>query len=415
MVYETVLGDMPIQDLTPKSTNIGERIVKNMRICGSGIYDYDISEAPLLGLEPVPGDYRDLQTISVYRPPEVLQKYKDYFARIPIITGHHVKVDRDNAKDLAVGMVGDTVKCEVDQNDGETYLYTTGTIIAGDGIDAYEEYGQLSVGYVPKIEWEAGTHKGRPYQAVLKSFEDVNHLLICKVARGGPQCMVMDSKSSLQDFVNKHGGDKMGLFRKIFGSKIAGDSAVVVTLLQSVAAGADPKTQVGRVKSIVGDSDSTLNGYLDELANAKGEDPRIVAKAVGIVEDYYINNCMGDACTCSGADKASDDKDKKVEGDSDDKDDKDKKVEGDSDDKDKAKSDNEDAAGDTPPCNGDSQTKPVGDSIDYEKLAELVAQKLNGNIAKSNDVLGDTAPLMAGITGSMLKSSDDLMKQVWGK
>lgn len=414
MVYENVLGDMPIKDLTPQSTNIGERIVKNMRICGSGIYDYDISEAPLLGLTPIPGDYADLKTISVYRPPEVLEKYKDYFARIPIITGHHVKVDRDNAKDLTVGMVGDTVKCEVDQNDGETYLYTTGTIVAGDGIDAYKDYGQLSVGYVPKIEWEAGEHKGKPYQAVLRSFEDVNHLLICKVARGGPQCMVMDSKDSkLVEFVNKHGGKKMGLFKKIFGSKIAGDSAVVVTLLQSVAAGADPETQVNRVKAIVGDSDTTLVGYLDELAHSKGEDPRIVAKAVGIVEDYYINNCMGDACSCSSTDekknavakteeKEAGDAEEKEAGDAEDK----------SEDKDKS-------TGDTPPCSGDSKDKPVGDAIDYEKLAELVAQKMKSDNFLVSDnsggwrIPGDTSPIIA-TNSTKPVSSDDFMKQIWG-
>ena len=126
-------GDMAIKDLTPKSTNIGDRIVKNMRICGSGIYTYARREAHLLHLDPVPEEYANLEYINVYRPPEVLNKYKDYFARVPIITGHHVKVDRQNAKDLVVGMVGDTVASEVDKDDGETYLYTTGTIVAGDG------------------------------------------------------------------------------------------------------------------------------------------------------------------------------------------------------------------------------------------------------------------------------------------
>ena len=192
-----IIGDMAIKDLTPKSTNIGDRIVKNMRICGSGIYTYARSEAKLLHLDPVPPEYANLEFINVYRPPEVLEKYKSYFARVPIITGHHVKVDRDNAHDLVVGMVGDTVDSEVDKDDGETYLYTTGTIVAGDGVDAYERYGQLSVGYDPIMKWQKGVHNGVEYQAVLEGFNDVNHLLICKVARGGPQCMVMDSLDEL--------------------------------------------------------------------------------------------------------------------------------------------------------------------------------------------------------------------------
>ena len=53
-------GDMAIKDLTPRSTNIGSRIVKNMRICGSGIYTYARREARLLNLAPVPEKYNNL-------------------------------------------------------------------------------------------------------------------------------------------------------------------------------------------------------------------------------------------------------------------------------------------------------------------------------------------------------------------
>ena len=72
-------GDMAIKDLTPKSTNIGDRIVKNMRICGSGIYTYARREAHLLHLDPVPPEYANLEYINVYRPAEVLEKSKSYF------------------------------------------------------------------------------------------------------------------------------------------------------------------------------------------------------------------------------------------------------------------------------------------------------------------------------------------------
>ena len=129
-LFKTILGDMAIKDLAPKTTNIGGRLVKNMRICGSGIYTYGRQEASLLGLSPIPEQYKDLQFINVFRPAEVLVANKDKFARVPIITGHHVKVDRDNAKQLVVGMVGDSVESEVDTEDGETYLYTTGIIVA---------------------------------------------------------------------------------------------------------------------------------------------------------------------------------------------------------------------------------------------------------------------------------------------
>lgn len=418
---EKTAGDMAIQDLTPKSTNIGDRIVKNMRICGSGIYTYARREAHLLHLDPVPEKFQNLELINVYRPPEVLKQYKDYFARVPIITGHHVRVDRNNAKDLTVGMVGDTVEFEVDKDDGEAYLYTTGTIVAGDGVDAYEQYGQLSVGYDPIMAWEEGVHNGIPYQAVLKGFNDVNHLLICKVARGGPQCMVMDSLdelSPLERFIhqNQNGGEDMGIFKKIFGSvakkEIAGDAAVVSTLLQSIAVGAEPKTQVEKIRSLVGDSDTTFNGYLDELAMAGDEKPEVVAKAVEIVDAYYRDHLAGDeACPKCGktpysCDKAGDEakpEDKAAEKPAEDK-----------------------AAGDEekPVEEKKEEEKSAGDSIDYDLLADKLAARLQPKPetkVADESTAGDESnePELGMEMGgdsatSEVHGSDDFMKDIWG-
>ena len=405
-----VAGDMSIKDLTPKSTNIGERIVKNMRICGSGIYTYARREAHLLHLDPVPAKYQDLELINVYRPPEVLEKYKDYFARVPIITGHHVRVDRSNAKELTVGMVGDTVESEVDKDDGETYLYTTGTIVAGDGVAAYEQYGQLSVGYDPIMQWEEGIHNGVPYQAVLKGFNDVNHLLICKVARGGPQCMVMDSLddnpdlqdvSPLEKFVNTHnGGEDMGIFKKIFGSvkkEVAGDASVVSALLQSIAVGADPEIQVQKVRDIVGDSNETFNTYLDELSQAKAEKPETIAKAVNIVDDYYRTHLAGDEGEPEGKEKP-DEGEGKPEG-------KEKATEGE-------KKPTGDEEGKEKP--EDKKNASAGDTIDYDLLADKVAAKLSAkqeSVASAGDEL--SMP-MGGDAKLEVRGSDDFLNDIWG-
>lgn len=402
-VLEAIAGDRQIKDLTPKTTNIGDRIVKNMRICGSGIYTYARQEASLLNLTPVPEKYKDLQFINVYRPPEVLSKEKDIFARVPIITGRHVRVDRDNAKQLVVGMVGDTVDAEVDPDDGETYLYTTGTIVAGDGVDAYEEYGQLSVGYDPVIEWQEGVHKGVPYHAVLKGFNDVNHLLICKTARGGPQCMVMDSldeSSPLERFISTHkGGKDMGIFKKIFNStkpqSVAGDSAVVSTLLQSISVGADPKTQVQKVRDIVGDADPLFSEYLGELEMAGDEKPEVVAKAVDIVDNYYKEHLAGDEKTVDVKKKKEDGKEvKDVEVKEDGKEVKDIKVE---------KKDGE----------KDVEVKEVnGDSIDYDRLADALADRLS---RKEEKIQGDENPMpMAGDSSIQTHSSEDFMNDIFG-
>ena len=407
-LFKTILGDMAIKDLAPKTTNIGGRLVKNMRICGSGIYTYGRQEASLLGLSPIPEQYKDLQFINVFRPAEVLVANKDKFARVPIITGHHVKVDRDNAKQLVVGMVGDSVESEVDAEDGETYLYTTGTIVAGDGVEAYEEYGQLSVGYIPRMKWQAGTHKGTEYQAVLEGFDDVNHLLICKVARGGPQCMVMDSldeSSPLERFISTHkGGEDMGIFNKIFGSTkpqaMAGDSAVVSTLLQSISVGANPKVQVQKVRELVGDSDKVFNEYLGELEMAGDEKPEVVAKAVDIVDNYYKSHLAGDEKEVTVTKKDDDGKEKKnVEVKEDGKETKDIKVEK----EDGEKKVEVKEAGDA--CHGDS--------IDYDLLASKVAEKLQ---PKKEDVPGDEEPSMpmGGDEVTNGSSSDDFMKDIFG-
>ena len=405
-----VAGDMAIKDLTPKTTNLGDRMVKNLRICGSGIYTYARQEADLLHLAPVPEKYKDLAYINVYRPPEVLSKYKDIFARVPIITGHHVLVTPQNAKQLVVGMVGDSVESEVDKDDGETYLYTTGTIVAGDGIDAYEKYGQLSVGYDPDIQWEEGEHKGVQYQAVLKGFHDVNHLLICKVARGGPQCMVMDSLDQytpLERFNNIHscdGGTKMGIFNKIFAKEkqAAGDSAVVSVLLQSIAVGADPATQIQKVKALVGDSDETFNGYLDELSKVKDEKPEVISKAVGIVDDYYVSHLAGD--------EKKEEPVKKDEKKPEEKPTEKEPVEGDEEKKPEEKKPEEKKTGDA-----------CGDSIDYDKLADMIAARLQpkqsvGDSIDEEKTSAALKDLSVAITGDEAKttSSDDIMKSIWG-
>lgn len=285
---------MPIKDLSPKDANSGGRIIKNMRICGSGLYEYRREEAPLMGLD-IPDDYTG-DTFKVFRSPEVLNQSKDLYARVPIITGHHVRVTTANAKQLAVGLVGDTVQSEIDPKDGETYLYTTGTIITGDGIEAYERYGELSVGYDPIVEWAPGDYKGQPYQAVLKGFNEINHILICKTARGGHQCMIMDE---MPQMLKNNGGEKMKIFKKIFGSApkpMTGDAAVVSALLQSIKRGADAKAQVEVVKGIMGDAvDATLKDYFDELSGdeAKSADKETVAKAVDVV-DAYCAKLFGD-------------------------------------------------------------------------------------------------------------------------
>ena len=418
-----LVGDMAIKNLTPPGANIGHRIIKNMRICGSGIYTYHKSELPLFGLDmsKAPADLPVM--VNMYRPPEVLVEHKDMFARIPIITGRHIAVTPDNAKQLTVGMVGDTVQSEVDPKDGETYLYTTGTIVAGDGIDMYEHYGQLSVGYTPTAVWESGTHNGVPYQAKLIDYQDVNHLLLCQQARGGPQCMVMDSIDSLSPLermiAKLQGGQKMSVFTKIFGNNkktVAGDSRVPV-LLKSIAVGADPAIQVKQVREITsnklaGDAQTVFNGYLDELAGCKDEAPEMKSKAVDIVCDFYQKSVAGDEEPAKDEPKKDESKKDELAKDESKKDEP-KKDESKKDElaKDGSKKDE---------SKKDESKKPAGDEdpiANFNSRMELIEKEvhqLTAMLTKEPTPNGAFTTQVAGDSVNAKKTSDDIMSQLYG-
>lgn len=346
-----------------------------------------------MGLSDVDKYIGDAQYFNVFRPPQVLIDNREKFARVPIITGAHQVVHRENAKQLTVGLVGDTVDYEVDKDDGETYLYTTGTIIAGDGVDAYNDFGQLSVGYDPVVQWAGGEHNGVPYHATLMGFKDVNHLLICKTARGGPQCMIMDSLDN-SPVKNKDGGH-MNFFKKIFGSKpkqVVGDSGVVPVLLQSLAKGGDPKVQVPIIRSIVGDGDAVWNEYLDELeaADLTKVDMKTLGDAVDVVQEYYMNHIVGDT--------------------------------GNPDPDEGGKNEPDDSEGTDPDgMPGDAKDKPgedepkkdmPGDAIDYDKLADKLAERMTKKVEPQVDI----TPVVVGDSGASGTSitSDDYIKQIWG-
>lgn len=413
-----LLGDMAIKDLSPKDANSSGRIIKNMRICGSGLYEYHVSEAPYMGLT-IPGDYKD-EFFKIFRSPEVLNANKELYARVPIITGHHVRVNTANAKQLAVGMVGDTVESEVDPKDGETYLYTTGTIITGDGIEAYEKYGELSVGYDPIVEWQPGTYKGKPYQAVLKGFNEINHLLICKTARGGHQCMIMDSVDYKRP-IKHDGGKSMGMFSKIFGGNklMTGDARVVEVLLDSIKVGADPATQVAAVRSMMGDAkDETFTGYLDELAGITGdEDKGTVAKAIDVVKGYYREHFAGDE---KEVEVKKDGNDKNVEVKKDGKETKDIEVKKDGDKKDVTVKEPGDADkkkenGDgchTMPVNGDEIANMVAKAV----AAEFARRDAEKQVKEEPKVNGDELARLSAIMSGDSKegtTSDKLMSEIF--
>lgn len=407
-----LFGDMAIKDLSPKDANSSGRIVKNLRICGSGLYEYHVSEAPLMELS-IPEDYH-ADTFKIFRSPEVLEQNKELYARVPIITGHHVRVNASNAKQLAVGMIGDTITSEVG-DDGELYLYATGTIITEDGIEAYENLGELSVGYDPIVEWSEGEYKGQKYQAVLKGFQEINHVLICKTARGGHQCMIMDSlevfeKAKQAEKPKDNGGKAMGIFKKIFGApskKMTGDSAVVSALLQSIKVGADAKTQVSHVKELIGDSaDETLKGYFEDLCgdDVAQADKETLCKAIDVV-DSYCKRLLGDEVAHPAKDDA-----KKAEPAGDKS----------NDNTDEPPADDKEPKKDEKQKNDEGSKASAGDSIDYDRIINDVVEKLSAKKAEEPSKLAgdemEVSRLQALLAGDEKKevTSDEVVKEIWG-
>jgi hypothetical protein len=396
-----LVGDYAVKNVAPPRANIGGFLHKNMRIAGSGVYKYNRSEAHLFGLssDKLPAGQT---TFGIYRPAEVLVANKDLFAKVPIITGRHVQITTANAKQYMVGFVGDSIVAEEDK-DGETYLYAEGTITAGDGVDMYENYGQLSVGYVPQVEWKSGEHRGEPYEAVLTGFKDVNHLLLCREARGGPQCMVMDS---LDD-----GGDTVfaNIFKRKKPAVTAGDARVPV-LLQSIAAGADPEIQVKAIRGIVGDSKNTdWETYLDELSKSKDERLEVKAAAVQIVTDFYTQEMCGDS-----------DEGKKEPGDSDPpKKEEEKKEPGDEEKKEPGDKEPDTKPKDDSAGKDKKDDAAAGDSTLASELAALKAEiaalresKKEPEV-KVDPRLGDFRMLIAGDSAKSV-TSDDFMKSLLG-
>lgn len=210
----------------------------------------------------------------------------------------------------------------------------------------------------------------------------------------------------------------MSVFSKIFGSTskaVAGDEGriLVPVYLESIAAGANPKTQVEKIRAIVGDSDKTFNEYLGELEVAGDEKPEVISKAVDIVKKYYKDNMAGDEKEVI---VKKDGKDKNVEVKKDGKETKDIEVKKDGDKKDVEVKE----AGDE-----DKDKKAAGDGCDGMKLSgdeldaiadRVAARMLAAQSQKEVPAAGDELSMpMAGDSGSTQShTSDDFIKDIWG-
>lgn len=212
----------------------------------------------------------------------------------------------------------------------------------------------------------------------------------------------------------------MGIFNKIFGSQkqVAGDSgrSLVPVYLDSIALGAEPKTQVQRIKAIVGDSDPTFNEYLGELEMAGDEKPEVIKKAVDIVTKYYNEHMVGDE---KEVEVKKDGDDKNVEVKKDGKETKDIEVKKDGDKKEVTVKEAGDEEKDKKSA-GDGCGKLSGDELDAiaDKVAArmLAAQSKAEPKKEETPAAGDelTMPLGGDSVNKEVHTSDDFIKDIWG-
>ena len=152
----------------PKVSKTKEGYIKGMAIVTrTGIFKYVDNQ----------GNIR----LELRHPDQVLEAESlESLKQIPITVEHPtVLVDATNAKNLSVGLTGETVKV-----DGEN-IKTTVTITALDGINAADNgKEELSLGYTLDLEEEEGVYNGQPYTHRQKNIR-YNHLAIVERGRAG--------------------------------------------------------------------------------------------------------------------------------------------------------------------------------------------------------------------------------------
>lgn len=152
----------------PKVSKTKEGYIKGMAIVTrTGIFKYIDNQ----------GNIR----LELRHPDDVLEAESlESLKQIPITVDHPtVLVDSTNAKNLSVGLTGETVKV-----DGEN-IETTVTITSHDGITAVENgKEELSLGYTLDLEEEQGIYNGQPYTHRQKNIR-YNHLAIVERGRAG--------------------------------------------------------------------------------------------------------------------------------------------------------------------------------------------------------------------------------------
>ena len=191
---------------------------KKVAIAKSGIYQYHISELGGLfdGNIQIPEQHKSRTIFNVYRPAEVLRDAKSLFIQLPLTREHPEDfVTPENIRDEKTGWIGwtgDSSHVEILEDQGEVTINSTLNIVEKTGLRAYDHgIKEVSPGYIADFVWKDGLDKNNTqYQIVMTKINEVNHLALVDMGRGGKDASILDHKKEF----NMDDKETKNLFQK---------------------------------------------------------------------------------------------------------------------------------------------------------------------------------------------------------
>lgn len=170
---------------------------KNVILCRSGVQLYRRNE--LLGLNLGSEPKEEKEVYAVYRPKEVIIKVLDKCKMLPITKEHPPEfINGDNWNSYAEGYTGENVTV-VDLDDGEIGLESSLVFSTRRIYDHYKRNNKMvSLGYECTSKWV----EGKDWDIELVSIDEVNHLAVTALGRGGETVAILDSMKEFFSTVN---------------------------------------------------------------------------------------------------------------------------------------------------------------------------------------------------------------------
>ena len=273
------------------------RLSKRVAIARSGVYKYRAEEVPGFGLS-VPPEKKGQVFFGVFRPPEVLRKAKDKFARLPITLEHpRAMVDGNNYRDLAMGWTGDSVEAELVADSKDVLLLSTLTLADNEAISAYYRgIVEVSPGYRGLFVWASGiSPSGEAYDIRMDDVTEVNHLALTRKGKGGSATCVFDSREVIVR--KRKSGIFYAIYKKLNGVNDSQEDGFVSELsdliknarkLDDGQVGLRVASLVDRIDPLPDSEDKTkLVTYVEDLLGIKEESDEAALQASVMIGNLY--------------------------------------------------------------------------------------------------------------------------------